>query len=120
MTATPEPQLVVALVLGLEVGQAGVLAVLLVLLADKILGGNMKIGQQKKELCLFLVEMATISQLIVARSLVGKRIGVARQNNRRQYESPAAEMAALFNRGGSSSSHSFNRGVNYTRRARGM
>ena len=28
-------------------------------------------------------------------------------------------MAALFNRGGSNSSHSFNRGVNYTRRARG-
>ena len=37
------------------------------------------------------------------------------QNNRRQYERPAAEMAALFNRGGSSSSHSFNRGRNYTR-----
>ena len=41
--------------------------------------------------------------------------GNNRQNNRRQYESPAAEMAALFNRGRCSSSHSFNRGVNYTR-----
>lgn len=45
----------------------------------------------------------------------------SRQNNWRQYESPAAEMAALSNRGGgSNSSHSFSRGVNYTRRARGM
>ena len=44
----------------------------------------------------------------------------SRQNNRRQHESPVAEMAALFNRGGSSSSYSFNPGVNYTTRARGM
>ena len=44
----------------------------------------------------------------------------SRQNNMRQYESPAAEMAALFNCGGSSSSCSFNCGVNYTIRARGM
>ena len=40
------------------------------------------------------------------------------QNNRQQYQIPAAEMAALFNRGGSSSGHSFNRGVNNTRRAK--
>lgn len=49
------------------VEQARVLAVLPVLLADKVLGGNMKIGQQKEKLCSVLVEMATISQLIVAR-----------------------------------------------------
>ena len=56
------------------------------------------------------------------RATVTRREGdsSSRQNNRRQYESPAAEMAALFNRGGSSSSYSFNRGVNYARRARGM
>lgn len=64
----------------------------------------MKIRQQ---ICSVLVEMVIISQSIMTRSLV--------QNNRRQYERPSAEMAALFNRGGSSSSHSFNRGVNYTR-----
>ena len=59
------------------VGQARVLAVLLVLLADKIIGGNMKIWQQMKKLCSVVVEMATISQLMVARSLVGKRINIA-------------------------------------------
>lgn len=63
------------MVLGL-VGQARVLAVLLVLLADKVLGGNMKIGQQKEKLCSVLVGMPTISQSII--SLVEKkRIAVA-------------------------------------------
>lgn len=62
--------------LSLVAGQARVLAVMLVLLADKIEGGNMKIRQQTEKFCLVVVEIKTIIHLIVARSLVETRIAV--------------------------------------------
>lgn len=62
--------------LSLVAGQVRVLAVTLVLLADKIEGGNMKIRQQTEKFCLVVVEIKTIIHLIVARSLVETRIAV--------------------------------------------
>lgn len=62
--------------LSLVAGQVRVLAVMLVLLADKIEGGNMKIRQQTEKFCLVVVEIKTIIHLIVARSLVETRIAV--------------------------------------------
>lgn len=62
--------------LSLVAGQVRVLAVMLVLLADKIEEGNMKIRQQTEKFCLVVVEIKTIIHLIVARSLVETRIAV--------------------------------------------
>lgn len=62
--------------LSLVAGQVRVLAVMLVLLADKIEGGNMKIRQQTEKFCLVVVEIKTIIHLIVVRSLVETRIAV--------------------------------------------
>ena len=65
--------------LGLSlVGQARISAVVLVILvADKIVGDNMKIQQRKEKLCRVVGEMVTIFHLIMAGSLVGERIAGA-------------------------------------------